>query len=183
METGLTREQVMYLREVLGLESVVIPRVVEIPISSATNAAAEDPTQIQNSVIVRGDLLSARLVCLASSADRSQVLIGERDSLAEKMMSAMKLPPAEVAWIEWHETSQANCPDEVIDHVLNSHVPLLCFGEDTAKSLLHSAAVAGQWVEWSGVKIMITYSLNELLERPEKKKPAWAHLQAVMKVL
>lgn len=178
MAKVLDPQQLLYMKAVLGIDRVLMPET-----ATTTVAGLGDATAIQGAVAIKGDVLSARLVALVASPTSESVLTGEADSLAEKMVLAMKLKRQEVAWIEWRNAATEPCPDEVIEAALSSHVPILCFGAEAAGSLLQASAIPGQWIDWSGVRLMVTHSLSELLSQPEKKKSAWAHLQAVMKIL
>jgi hypothetical protein len=178
--------QLQYLKDVLGLHSVIVPKepiVLDLPAAVSAVSPQSAALLPQALVKVRGDVTTARLLCFVANAGEDFILQGEVDSLAEKMISAMKLKAPEVAWVEWTHALSAPCPGEAIDAALGARVPVLLFGDETARSLLGATAVPGQWVDWSGVRLMATHDLRDLLKKPELKKPAWAHLQAVMRIL
>jgi hypothetical protein len=195
----MNEDQIYYLQEVLGVKNVLMP-ILPVPIADVSQVThdqnivdqslgnqnigeqgAVSPIEAARFQIYESDD-KPKMICLAASADDHPIFQGESDSLAEKMILAMKLSSNQVTWIEWVNSAES-CPSVILDRVLSSHVPILVFGVDAARSLLGAPALVGQWVEWSGVKLMVTYSLSQLLLEPNLKKEAWAHLQSIMKIL
>ncbi len=174
---GLDADQLQYLQDVLGISSVVLPEAAPgvASVAASFNAA---PATLQ--ARTRGSVGNARLIAVWGRLDGS----GEAEILAEKMVSAMKVQPAEVVWIDWDSGGEGELPQDVLD-LLESAAPrpILVFGEATAKRLLPIQPQIGRWLDYKNSRYMITLSPEELLSSAEKKKTAWAHLQIVMKEL
>lgn len=132
-----------------------------------------------------GDLASSALVCLLwASSGEPWPLEGAAGELARKMVQAMKLGEADVFWIEWKSTPAQRAPDAVLELVASAGFrPAIGFGLPAITSVTGAVATLGQWQDWQGVQLMPTHALPELMKQPGLKKPAWTHLQLVMKVL
>lgn len=169
--SGLSEEQIQYLRDVLGVDSVVLGR-------QAPGAVAAAPPPAPSEMRVKGDPARARLLVFAAG-EREFVLSGEAGELAAKMIQAMKLAADDVAIVEW----TSSVPDDVRDLWSTWSGLALSFGELAAAQLTSCETVSGSWVEDGSRKLMVTDSPARLLRETERKKVAWAHLQQVMKAL
>jgi hypothetical protein len=168
----LESAQVQYLRDVLGIDRILLP------LAHGEDVVPESP---ESGVIVRGDLENARLIVAWCREEASGP---EADELARKMIAAMKVENDRVAWIEWGNVSDDQ-PREIVDGLsAASERVLLAFGPETANALLGHDPATGEWQALlTGARLMATYSPEDLLASPERKKQAWAHLQIVMKAI
>ena len=167
--------QLAYMQDVLGLTSILVPEQV---VAEGFQPAIVTPSL---TVRTRGILSEARLIAVWARARAATS--AEAEILAEKMVSAMKVQPGQVFWIDW-EQGEGELPSEIFE-VLGSSAPLpiLVFGESTAAKLIPLQVAAGRWTDYRGGRYMITLSPEALLESTEKKRIAWSHLQIVMKEL
>jgi hypothetical protein len=166
--------QLSYMQNVLGVRSIIVPE-------QAAHVALVPPLKPALAVRTRGILQDARLIAIWARAQSSGS--GEAEILAEKMVSAMKVQPSQVFWIDWVQ-GEGELPTEI--HNILATVgsrPVLVFGEATAAPLIPLQVPTGRWTDYRGVRYMITLSPEALLESSEKKKIAWAHLQIIMKEL
>ncbi len=88
----------------------------------------------------------------------------ELHAMMEKMVSALGYKPDEVSFLGLSEKE--------LDKIENSQGSrnILFFGDQYP-------GLFGEFVEWSGHKIMKTHGLDLLKEQPELKKKTWGHLQ------
>jgi hypothetical protein len=172
-------DQLHYLQSVLGIGKVIMP---------AGSPMVESPPRPAAALETTGDFESARLIVLWAHGARDPGEQAEAQALAEKMVTAMKVPGGIVFWMKW----PAACafPLELPELLSKSGGrPVLVFGAETLDGLKVSPASAeqrfGRWleIEGSGAKALATHSPEELLTSADKKKLAWAHLQIVMKEL
>jgi hypothetical protein len=171
--SGLSDDQIRYLRDVLGIESVIL--------GEGAAAVAQQPTPPPAPISesrLKGHLKSARLL-VVSAGEHRFALEGEAGELANKMIQAMKLKPDDVAVLEW--TSAV--PEDVRDAWNDWDGIALSFGELAAAQLTGSPSLSGSWLDAGSRRIMVTDAPSRLLAEPERKKIAWAHLQQVMKAL
>ncbi|MEK7357493.1 MAG: hypothetical protein AAB250_13660 [Bdellovibrionota bacterium] len=169
--SGLSEEQIVYLRDVLGLESLVLGRQVSPRGESLPPPAVSE-------MRITGKLEAARLLVVAAG-DSAFVFTGEAGALASKMIQAMKLGANDVATVEWTATA----PEEVHEIWKNWKGHALSFGERAAAQLIGAENPSGATIAMGDRKITVTDSPARLLVEPERKKIAWAHLQSVMKLL
>ena len=169
----LTNDQLHYLRDVLGVDSVVLP-VLEPAAAGGVKAASETRTS--------GDENAAKVIVLVSSESASFPLDGESGDLTQKMIQAMKLTAPEVFILEWTH-ARTPAPAEILQTLLRTAKPVLIFGTGTARSLIGHFPAIGEWSSWEGVRFVATESPLDLLLRPELKRAAWAHMQVFMKGL
>lgn len=169
--SGLSEEQITYLRDVLGLESLVLgarPAVrVEAP-----------PPPPTSEFRIKGAIEKARLLVVAAG-EREYPLEGEAGDLATKMIQAMKLAPHDVAIVEWTSTAS----DDVREIWKSWKGYALSFGERAANELTGQRTPSGSWFESGECQLMVTDTPARLIAEPARKKVAWAHLQSVMKLL
>lgn len=170
--SGLSEEQLLYLRDVLGVESIVLS-----PQAATAQQPVAAPAPISE-IRIKGDLKSAKLL-VVSRGERAFVLDGEAGDLAAKMIQAMKLASKDVVVMEW----TSNLPDDVRDAWSAWKGVALSFGEQAAAQLTGSPSTSGSWIDSGARRIMVTDSPKRLLGEPDRKKIAWAHLQQVMKAL
>ena len=178
----LDESQIIYLRDVLGIQNVVLPGVLvptaPPPAAVPEDAAIEKPPDTK----IKGSLSGSRIIVCVSPAVSEFPLFGEAEQLADRMVKAMKLEAPDVLWIEWPATDAGTIPEDALDLVAQAaHRPILVFGREAAEVLTGQNVTPGKWIEFRGSKLMTTLSPKELLRAPELKKTAWAHLQAVMK--
>jgi hypothetical protein len=168
--------QLSYMQTVLGISSILVPeRIAE----QAAHAVPALRSTLE--VRTRGRVQDARLIAIWARERASGS--GEAEILAEKMVSAMKVQPSQVFWIDWVQ-GEGELPTEIHDVLAAAGTkPILVFGEATVASLIPLQVPTGRWTEYRGSRYMITLSPEDLLESSEKKKTAWAHLQIVMKEL
>lgn len=171
---NLSDDQIVYLRDVLGIDSVVLPAVV--PIESADGLEAGSEWRAS------GDENAAKIIVLVSSETASYPLSGESGELTHKMIEAMKLGSSDVFILEWNH-AHTPAPLEIKQTLLRSAKPVLIFGAGTARSLIAHFPAIGEWCAWEGVRFVATESPHDLLMRPELKRTAWAHMQVFMKGL
>jgi len=190
---ALTNEQLLYLRDVLGLEQVLVPFVaVEdasafAGVSDATSAGdvfeqTFEPAQVVSEWRSSGDENAAKVIVLVSSETAAFPLDGEAGELTRKMIQAMKLTSSEVYILEWNH-AHTPAPGEIMATLIRSPKPALIFGAQTARSLIGHFPKIGEWSSWEGVRFVATESPTDLLVRPELKRVAWAHMQVFMKGL
>lgn len=153
---ALTLDQIDYLRNVLGVEQVLVP----LP-----------------------PMTSVRLVVLLPLATDEFPLHGDAEILIEKMIRAMKLELGDVLMVNWNQSTTPL--DEALSWVpaTAAHCPRLFFGRALGLGTPTPENESGNWFELQGAKALITHSPSELLAQPELKKRTWAHLQQVMKEL
>lgn len=204
---SLTEAQLIYLQEVLGLQGVVLPREIPVAVPEAGVSSTETPAiQAQPHQAVStssvshapskspsgraefrtsGDLAASALVCLFWTEEGAAwPLEGASGELARKMIQAMKLSEEDVTWVEWKSQKGQRAPDEILEMVASAGFrPVICFGDAALTAVTGAAGSLGQWQDWQGVQLMPTHSLPELLAKAALKRPAWAHLQMVMKVM
>ena len=180
------------MQDVLGLSSLVMPTVtyVATPYPASHPAVSETaphmPSLLPRATLpvrVRGSLAAARLIAVWQRTSG----LGEAEILAEKMVSAMKVPPAQVLWVDWEAAAPGELAPEVLQLLRDAgERPILVFGAPTAVKILPELAgrplpkILGNWIQ---SRYLVTLSPEELLDSAEKKKIAWAHLQLVMKNL
>lgn len=175
---ALNSAQFEYLRDVLGIEGVIIPSV------DFGEASLVPMSESRVAFRTTGQMAKARLLILAASSNAVFPCEGEAADMAAKMIKAMKLQESEVIWLEWTHAENEACPHEVLSMVDTAgDRPVLVFGEQTLSSALGVSAALGEWLEWNGVRILTTHSLVRLLQDSSLKREAWVHLQTVMKVL
>ncbi len=165
----LSVEHIQYLREVLGVDAVVLPILATV---------ADAPSEWRTS----GDENAAKVMVLVSSETASFPLDGESGDLTQKMIQAMKLTGPEVFILEWTH-AHTPAPVEILQTLLRTAKPVLIFGPGTARSLIGHFPAIGEWSSWEGVRFVATESPLDLLQRPELKRVAWAHMQVFMKGL
>ena len=176
MTTKLSADQIHYLRDVLGIESVVVPFV---------DTAFEDsfaPSDVLSEWRSSGDENAAKVIILVSSETAAFPLDGESGELTRKMIQAMKFAAPDVFILEWTH-AHTPAPLEIMQSILRTSKPVLIFGAGTARSLIGHFPKIGEWSAWQGVRFVATESPLDLLARPELKRVAWAHMQAFMKGL
>jgi len=167
--TGLDQTQLDYLKNVLGLDRVLVPELAPPPVKEKT-------------VELRGVLGGARLLALVPLAASEFPLRGEAEALLEKMLLAMKLKKNEVLVATWITGSDFAIEEEIaqLAHAADDR-PILVFGGQRAAERLIESQTLGEWGAWGSTRVLATYSPTELLASPERKRLAWVHLQAVMK--
>ncbi len=170
----LNDDQIVYLRDVLGIDSVVLP--FAIPGESAEGV--ETGSEWRSS----GDENAAKIIVLVSSETAGFPLNGESGELTLKMIDAMKLGSADVFILEWNH-AHTPAPLEIMQTLLRTAKPVLIFGAGTARSLIGHFPAIGEWSAWEGVRFVATESPHDLLMRPELKRVAWAHMQVFMRGL
>ncbi|HVK61569.1 MAG TPA: hypothetical protein VM432_08470 [Bdellovibrionales bacterium] len=156
---SLSQDQVNYLKNVLGIESIVFDSVV---VSSADSA-----TDVRISAIEG----APKMLVFGAALKGSLPFEGEARELLEKMIQAMKLTLKEVVLIEW--TPATEVVPESVQTLMSTFeaLPRLVFGNEAAVTLR------------AGSGDVATHSVSTLLRRPELKKETWTHLQKVMKAL
>ena len=169
--------QIQYLRDVLGVDRVLRPE----PSPGGTDAGLAD---LGSELIVRGNPRTASLVVVWCREDGSGP---EAKELASKMIAAMKISDERIAWLEW-TGSGTSTEDEVRQSIAafpaGGRTALLAFGPEAGAAILGHESEPGEWQALpTGAKVMATFSPEDLLASPERKKQAWAHLQLVMKAL
>lgn len=170
--------QLSYMENVLGIRSIVVPEQVAVQAAHATLPPVVKPVL---AVRTRGLLQNARLIAIWAREQAGGT--GEAEILAEKMVSAMKVQPSQVFWIDWVQ-GEGELPQEILEILANvGQRPILVFGEATAAPIIPMQIPTGRWTDYRGGRYMITLSPEALLESSEKKKIAWAHLQIIMKEL
>lgn len=184
---ALSKEQLHYMRDVLGIETVLVPFMDPgaAPASSALETAFEqafEPAVVVPEWRTSGDENAARLIVLVSSEAASFPLDGEAGELTHKMIQAMKMHSSEVFILEWNH-AHAPAPGEIMATLLRQAKPVLIFGAQTARSLIGHFPKIGEWSSWEGVRFVATEAPAELLVRPELKRVAWTHMQVFMKGL
>lgn len=193
----LDADQIQYLRDVLGIDSAILPRVLEIPESDfAAPVGADsstDPDLFESEFAsgirglsefrTSGDQNAAKLIILIASEDSGFPLEGEQGELARKMIAAMKYPSSHVFIIEWTQAELGNAPQGVHDLLETDPKPMLIFGTTTASSLVGHIPTFGNWTSWNGTRLVVTEHPRELLLEPDKKRLAWTHMQTFMKGL
>ena len=152
----LDENQISYLRDVLGIQNVVLP-------------FAESPA-----VGTSGPFENSKLIVVTNGET------SESFQLAEKMIQAMKLHPHEVSWLTWDLKTSHATEDLVIQA---GRRPVLVFRSPAFIDWAPIQGPLGEWFDWEGVRLMATHSPVQLLQSPEKKKEAWSHLQMIMKSL
>lgn len=173
--SGLSPEQLRYLNDVLGVRGLVLPE------GGPSLALAFDSNEVPApEVVARGE--GSRLVALFAKPKARWPFSTDERELADKMIQAMKVSPREVSILEWALESGEAARLEIL-HRLSKHPAksVLFFGSDTAAAMGLGAAAVGQWLDWEGRSALVTLSLEELLQYPERKKIAWVHLQMVMR--
>lgn len=172
----LTEAQLDYIRNVLGLDALVTPHAESILIDHASQA--EPVVQPSLSEVRAQGPKNAKLVVVSGTRDSFFPFEGEEGALADKMIQAMKLNLNEVRRLEW---CKGEAPEEVLKEVEASPL-VLVFGE-AAFSLLARGKVAraGEWTSVSSARVLVTYDPKLLMQEPERKKIAWAHLQTMMR--
>ena len=175
---SLSDDQIIYLRDVLGIDSVVLPAVV--PSESA--GSLETETDSRSEWRSSGDENAAKIIVLVSSDTAAYPLNGESGDLTHKMIQAMKLGGSDVYILEWNH-SHTPAPLEIMQTLLRTAKPVLIFGAGTARSLIGHFPAIGEWSSWEGVRFVATESPHDLLVRPELKRVAWAHMQVFMQGL
>lgn len=207
----MTQEQIYYLREVLGIRGVILPQRrqgVEPHLEENLDTFVDHTLSIDSdakdskrtrplSLRTNGHLETARLVVLVAGAQKGQLLVGDLQDLAIKMIQAMKLDPIkDIYWLEWMEMGASNfhregssvsigC-DEISEIQLllaSCHLPLLVFGQDTLSALIGKDEKLGEWVEWQNLRLMATHRLEDLISKQDLKRSSWAHLQKMMRAL
>lgn len=176
MTTKLSADQLHYLRDVLGIESVVLPFI---------DTAFEDSfgtSEVRSEWRSSGDENAAKVIVLVSSETASFPLDGESGELTRKMIDAMKLSAPDVFIFEWTH-AHTPAPLEIMQSLLRTAKPVLIFGAGTARSLIGHFPKVGEWSAWQGARFVVTESPLDLLSRPELKRVAWAHMQVFMKGL
>jgi hypothetical protein len=149
--TALDENQISYLRDVLGIQNVMLP---------FAEAAASGPFE------------QAKLVVVSNGETP------ESFQLAERMIQAMKLHPHEVTWLTW-DLKTSHATEDLLMQV--GQRPVLVFRSPAFIDWDPIQGPLGEWFDWEGVRLMATYSPTQLLHSPEKKKEAWSHLQTIMK--
>lgn len=169
--TALDQAQFDYLKNVLGLDRVLVPELPPLPVKEKT-------------VEMRGFLGPARVLALVPLAASEFPLRGEAESLLEKMLLAMKLQKNEVLIATWISGPDFAIEEEVaqLAHAAAGR-PILIFGGQAAADRLIESRKLGDWGVWGEARVLATFSPAELLASPEQKRLAWVHLQAVMKHL
>lgn len=176
---SLTEDQVMYLRDVLGVRDILIPQ------GAALGEAQDFATHLASQTRILGDPNSAKLVVMIASASEKLPLEGPVEDLTSKMVQAMKVLAQQVAWVEWTHLGQVEVPAEV-RNVLETvgSCPVLVFGADTLSALIGEEQSVGEWAQMKGsagmVNLLATLRPEELLENSELKRVAWVHLQKLM---
>ncbi len=174
----LSDDQIVYLRDVLGIDSVVLPAVAP--------GEPADGLDVDSNVISEwrssGDENAAKMMVLVSSETAGFPLDGESGELTHKMIQAMKLGGSDVFILEWNH-AHTPAPLEILQTLLRTAKPVLIFGAGTARSLIGHFPAIGEWSAWEGVRFVATESPHDLLMRPELKRVAWAHMQVFMKGL
>ena len=176
MTAKLSLDQIHYLRDVLGIESLVMPFV---DTAFEDSFASSDVVSESRS---SGDENAAKVIVLVSSETAAFPLDGVSGELTRKMVEAMKLSAPDVFILEWTH-AHTPAPTEIMQALLRSAKPVLIFGAGTARSLLGHFPKIGEWSAWQGVRFVATESPLDLLARPELKRSAWAHMQVFMKGL
>ncbi len=195
----LDADQIHYLKTVLGIESALLPRVLEVPATEilgplppeapsapdtgAFEAAFEEGVVGISEFRTSGDQNAAKVLLLIASESSSFPLEGEQGELARKMIAAMKYPSSHLFIIEWTHARLGNAPQGVRDLLEIDPKPMLIFGTTTASSLVGHVPSFGQWTSWEGTRLVVTEHPKELLLEPDKKRLAWAHMQTFMKGL
>jgi hypothetical protein len=182
MTTKLSDDQVHYLRDVLGIDSVVLPFA---DVSTAPNSSFEDSftkADVNSEWRSSGDENAAKIIVLVSTETASFPLDGESGELTRKMIQAMKLNAPDVFILEWNH-AHTPAPLEIMESLSRTAKPVLIFGAGTARSLIGHFPQIGEWSAWEGVRFVATESPSDLLKRPELKRVAWAHMQIFMKGL
>ncbi len=172
----LSDGQVQYLRDVLGIDTVVLP-----PLAAAAPddlVSSTDVSEWRSS----GDQNAAKVIVLVSTETAAFPLERESGELTQKMIQAMKLTGPEVFILEWNH-AHTPAPTEILQVLLRTAKPVLIFGAGTARSLIGHFPAIGEWSAWEGVRFVVTESPLDLLRRPELKRVAWAHMQVFMKGL
>jgi hypothetical protein len=182
---ALSKDQIQYMRDVLGVESVMVPFIDEAAFAAAS-AVSFEQTFGESAVVsewrTSGDENAAKVIVLVSSETASFPLDGESGELTRKMIQAMKLTSSEVFILEWNH-AHTPAPLEIMATLLRQSKPALIFGAMTARSVIGHYPKIGEWASFEGVRFVATESPAELLLRPELKRVAWAHMQEFMKGL
>ncbi len=183
-EVALSKEQIQYMREVLGLDSVMVP-FVDASAATAPEISFEDtfePSAVVSEWRSSGDENASKFIILVSSETASFPLDGESGELTRKMIQAMKYVASDVFILEWNH-AHTPAPEEIFATLLRQAKPVLIFGSKTARSLIGHFPKIGEWAAWEGIRFVATESPQDLLLHPELKRVAWAHMQAFMKGL
>lgn len=162
MRASLDEHQISYLKNVLGIGRVLLPK-----------SEGRGPSQLRPS----------RLIALLPLNGDEFPLRGEDQALLEKMFRAMKLESGDILIVSWRADAQ-ELPEEIAQiQSLSEPRPVVVFGREGADRLLGAKTTIGTWHPWGETKFLATYTPRELVSNPELKKPAWQHLQLVMKEL
>lgn len=204
--TGLNADQIQYLRDVLGIEGLVVPPFeeagtsvargpldpIEAPAQYAPNSDSALTDETFNSLFKEtpqpewrssGDQNAAKLIVLIASDDSRFPLEGEAGELTRKMIQAMKYPSSYTYILEWTHARSGNAPEGLRELLFTEPKPLLIFGANTGRSLASEVPAFGRWTTWEGHRLVLTEHPQDLLIEPDKKRVAWAHLQTFMKGL
>jgi hypothetical protein len=171
--SALSEAQINYMQTVLGIDGVLLPIM-------ATPDSQEFASSSQTNWRQTGEIANAKFHVLIASDSDEFPLQGEAEALALKMFQAMKIPLSQIVRLEWH--SGGLCPSE-IQAIAQAAAAVLIMGQNTARYLSEAKMPIGELHQWSGKNVLVTYSPSALLQSPDLKKMAWAHLQTFMKVL
>jgi hypothetical protein len=145
----LNVDQIAYLRDVLGVESLIVPYMEAGTAPALDNGAFEASFEENQPGIseyrTSGDQNAAKLIVLIASQDAGFPLEGEAGDLTHKMIQAMKYPSSHVFILEWNHARPGSAPDGVRDLLAIDPKPLLIFGPTTASSLLGEIPAFGLW--------------------------------------